>query len=72
MNFISFNTDLIIGTYANKDVLSAFKQNVNRTSTIHQGMTINEISEVVSEKVISVIKEQFQATRIEFEAKSKK
>lgn len=34
-------------------------------------MSVKEISEIVSEKIISIIKEQFEATKTEFETRQK-
>jgi hypothetical protein len=35
-------------------------------------MSVKEISEVVSEKIISVVKAQFEITKAQFEIKEKK
>ena len=71
MNILSFNTDFASSNLSNKDVLSAFKQNPEKTLTIQQGMTPKEISDVVSDKIIAIVKEQFQATKEKFEEKEK-
>ncbi len=71
METLSFNTNFSNNSYTNKDVLSVFKETSEKSVNIHQGMTVKEISEIVSEKVISVVKEQFEATRAEFENKGK-
>lgn len=72
MQTLSFNMNLANSTYSNKDVLSAFKETSEKNLAIHQGMSVKEISEIVSEKIITVVKEQFEATKIEYENKIKK
>lgn len=69
MNLLSFNNELVYSLEANKDVLSVFKQSSDKKFTIKQGMTIREISDVVSEKIINVVKEQFDITREDFNTK---
>ena len=54
------------------DVLSAFKETSEKNLNIHQGMSVKEISEIVSEKIITVVKKQFEATKTQFETKEKK
>jgi len=72
METLSFNTNFANNSYSNKDVLSAFKETTEKKLNIHQGMSVSEISEIVSEKIITVVKEQFEATRTQFEIKEKK
>jgi len=69
MKTLSFNTNFTNNSYSNKDVLSAFKETPEKNLNIHHGMSVMEISEIVSEKIITVIKEQFEATKVQFEAK---
>jgi len=69
MNFLTFNNEVTSNAYSDRDVLSVFKQQPERAMTIQQGMSAKEISDVVSEKVIAVVKEQFEATKVEFQAK---
>jgi serine/threonine protein phosphatase PrpC len=72
METLSFNTNYSNNSYSNKDVLSAFKETSEKNLNIHQGMSVKEISEIVSEKIITVVKEQFEATKTQFETKEKK
>jgi len=72
METLSFNTNFANNSYSNQDVLSAFKETSEKILNIHQGMSVNEISEIVSEKIITVVKEQFEATKTQFETKEKK
>jgi serine/threonine protein phosphatase PrpC len=46
-------------------------QTSEKNLNIHQGMSVKEISEIVSEKIITVVKEQFEATKTQFETKEK-
>lgn len=71
METLSFDTNYSNNSYSNKDVLSVFKETSGKKLNIHQGMSVKEISEVVSEKIITVIREQFEETKIQFETKEK-
>ncbi|MEN9909183.1 MAG: hypothetical protein RLZZ540_2332 [Bacteroidota bacterium] len=72
MSLLTFNNDLANTLEVNKDVLSVFRQSNDKKITIRQGMSISEISEVVSEKIINVVKEQFEITKEDFETKTVK
>ena len=72
METLSFNTNYGNNSYSNKDVLSAFKETSEKNLNIHQGMSVKEISEIFSEKIITVVKEQFETTKTQFETKEKK
>lgn len=69
METLSFNTNYANNSYSNKDVLSAFKETSEKNLNIHQGMSVKEISEIVSEKIITVVKKQFETTKTQFETK---
>lgn len=69
MDVLPLNNEATSNAFLNQDVLSVFKQNTKRAMTIHQGMSPTEISDVVSEKVITVVKEQFEVTKTEFQQK---
>ncbi len=71
MDILSFNRDFSDNSFSNKDVLSAFKQATAKNQTIQRGMSVTEISDLVSEKIITVIKHQFEETKIQFENKAK-
>ena len=71
MDILSFNRDFSDNSFSNKDVLSAFKQTTAKNQTIQRGMSVTEISDLVSEKIITVIKHQFEETKIQFENKAK-
>jgi hypothetical protein len=72
MNNLSFDNNFEGNSMIDEDVLSAFKQNSKRSMNIQHGMSAKEISDVVSEKIIAVVKEQFEATKVEFESKGRK
>ena len=69
MNILSFNNNCENNSLPNKDILSVFRNKDEKNLTIQQGMSVNEIAEIVSEKVIGIVKEQFQATREQFQTK---
>ncbi len=68
MTLLSLNPGCANINYRSKDVLSAFKQTTEKKITIQQGMSANEISEIVSEKIIGVVKERFKDTKSRFES----
>lgn len=67
----SLNINYAKNSYSRKDVLSAFRETSEKNLTIHQGMSVQEISEVVSERIMNIVKEQFEATKVQFELKEK-
>ena len=69
MSKLTFNPDFSVSTASHTDVLSVFKPHAGKSLTIRHGMSVKEISEVVSENVIAVVKEQFEATKKQFQAK---
>jgi len=69
MNILSSNSDFATSSFSDKDVLSAFKQEPEKPMTIQKGMSPNEISDVVSEKVIALVRKQFQLTKEQFQSK---
>jgi hypothetical protein len=71
MRNLSFSNDLTIHSSLDKDVLSVFKPTEEKTLTIQQGMSVLEISDIVSEKIIAIVKEQFQATKDQFTSTGK-
>jgi serine/threonine protein phosphatase PrpC len=72
METLTFNINYPSNSYSNQDVLSVFKESSEKNLNIHQGMSVKEISEIVSEKIIIAVKEQFEATKTQFETKEKK
>lgn len=69
MRSLSLNNIYFNSLDSKEDVLSVFRVTPKKNIKIEEGMTANEISEIVSEKIIANIKEQFEATKIQFEAK---
>ena len=68
MNTLSFNQEFNQSHFRDQDILSAFrKDNQAHVKEIHHGMTAKEISEVVSDRLIAVVKEQFDAAKREFQ-----
>lgn len=71
MDRLFLNTDIGTGFSGNRDILAVFRPAAERQSTIQQGMTVHEISEVVSDRILAVIQEQFQAVQAEYEAETR-
>jgi hypothetical protein len=68
MNTLSFNQEFNQRHIPEQDVLSAFRKGDRAQATeIKQGMTPEEISEVVSDRLIAVVKEQFDAAKKQFQ-----
>jgi hypothetical protein len=66
---LSFNPNFENNSNSKNDVLSVFKEKPEKNMTIRQGMSVEEISEIFSENIMKIILEQFEATKIKFEAK---
>jgi len=64
-----FNNNFSAPIATDKDILAVFNQDAEKSKTIRQGMSVQEISEIVSDRVIAVVKEQFEATKKEFQKK---
>jgi len=58
MSLFSLNTNCANESNANVDILAAFRNHDEKESTIRQGMSINEISDVVSDRLMEIIKNQ--------------
>ncbi len=67
MSIMSFNPNFLQEVYSEKDILAAFNQNSEKPKEIEPGMTPDEIAEIVTEKLMVIVRAQFEATRIEFE-----
>lgn len=71
MNIQLFNNNSMSNNPSHKDVLSVFRLDSDNSLIIQHGMSVNEISDVVSDRIIAIVKEQFKATKKEFEAELK-
>lgn len=71
MGPISFDQEFSKGVSPNKDLLSGFSKNSEKRMVIQSEMSVKEISEVVSEKLMAIIREQFNATEEKFLAEKK-
>lgn len=71
MTTFSFNPDCPPSISRERDVLSSFKNHSEKPEQIMQGMSPKEISEVVSEKVMAVVREQFENTKNSFREREK-
>lgn len=71
MTLVSLNPEGYQLQQKERDILSVFKQHSSKSNEIQKGMTPNEIAEIVSEHFIDVVKQQFEHTKKEFQAKAK-
>ncbi len=71
MESLPFNSNFTNSVSLNKDVLSVFKKTSEKNLSIHRGMSVKEISDIVSEKIMTVVREQFEETKIKYETKEK-
>jgi hypothetical protein len=67
MNIMSFNSSFSRDTGSRRNVLSVFNQNPVKPTEVEPWMTPDEIAEIISEKLMVIVRAQFEATRIEFE-----
>lgn len=58
MNLLSLNTNCVKEQNSNIDVLAAFRISNEKEVTIKQGMSVNEISDIVSDRLIELITNQ--------------
>lgn len=70
MNFISLNSEENKNYLMEKDILSAFDQVAVKPTQINQGMSPKQISEVVSDHLMSVVKKQFDTAKLNYQANS--
>jgi transcriptional regulator with XRE-family HTH domain len=68
MNLLSFNNKTYAKAGPERDVLAGFKQTPPEAVEIKQGMTPQQIAEIVSDRVMEVVKEQFELTKEQFKA----
>jgi len=60
-------------SHLNKDVLSVFKQSSSGNKEENfEDMSVEEVSEVVSEKIMEIIRQQFEETKAQIEAEQQK
>ena len=64
-----FDKNLNRGNFGDRDVLSAFRKTSENRGEIQRGMSPQEIAEIVSDRLIEVVKGQFQAAKKEFDEK---
>ncbi|MBN8853361.1 MAG: hypothetical protein BGO55_12515 [Sphingobacteriales bacterium 50-39] len=64
-----FDRSMGQGNYGDRDVLSAFRKTQEQRSEIQQGMSPKEIAEIFSDRLMEVVKDQFQEARKKFEEK---
>jgi hypothetical protein len=72
MKTLLFNEKHTVNSFQNREAFTVIKEKPIKKNLIQNGMTINEISDIVSEKIINVVKEQFEQTKINFESLEKK
>ena len=70
MSITYFNPELSKSSHAD-DVLSSIRQNAGKNMEIHENMSSREISDVVSDRLISVVKKQFEIAKKDFQSRSK-
>ena len=68
MKNTSFNINFTNENTFEKDLLAVFKKHDIKVDEIKNGMSANEIADVVSDKLIVVVKKQFDNAKKEFES----
>jgi hypothetical protein len=69
MNTLSFNQKMNQSNLRDRDVLSAFRKTPERRSEIERGMSPQEIAEIVSDRLMAIVKDQFEAAKKQFDEK---
>ena len=69
MTFISLSPEENQNNLFEQDVLSVFQQPDNKKE-IRQGMSPHEIAEITSDHLIMIIRSQFEAVKVRFQAQS--
>lgn len=72
MNLITFHADENQSFNSERNILSAFKQHSDKPKEIKQGMSPDEIADIVSDRLIEVVRHQFEEAKKQFQAKAKK
>jgi len=70
MNLISFNPVENQNSCLESDILSVFKPDQEKKGEIQEGMSPKEIAEIVSDHLITIVRNQFEIAKREFQAKS--
>jgi hypothetical protein len=55
--------------YRDRDVLSVFRKTPKKKTEIEPGMSPEEIVEIVTDRLMDIIREQFQAAKKQFQEK---
>jgi|GEM_PF-6455831 len=72
MNTTRNKIEFSILSYENRNALSVFKQSSDKKDESFEDMSIEEVSEVVSEKIMEIIRQQFEETKAQIEAEQQK
>lgn len=64
-----FDDNMNPGSFGDRDVLSAFRQTPENRAEIQRGMSPQEIADIVSDRLMKVVKDQFEAAKKEFDKK---
>jgi hypothetical protein len=71
MKKISLNTAENQDYWMEKDILSAYRQQTEKSNHIQQGMSPLEIADIVSDRLIDLVKAQFDSVKAEYLSKNK-
>ena len=71
MNILSLNPEDNKKMMIERDSFSSFHQHSTKDNQIRQGMSPGEISDVVSDHLMAVVKEQFENAKKQFQVKAK-
>ena len=64
-----FDKNVNQGNFGNRDVLAAFRTAPEKKAEIQQGMSPQEIADIVSDRLMEVVKDQFQAAKKDYDAR---
>ena len=71
MNKISLNPIENQNYLMERDILSAFREQPEKSKQIQQGMSPVEIADIISDRLMDIIKKEFETVKQDFIAKNK-
>jgi hypothetical protein len=67
MNPFLFDNELSQHNAGDRDVLSVFRKESEKSTEIRQGMTPGEIAEIVSDRIMTLVKGQFKEAKKQYQ-----
>lgn len=71
MNYITLNPEENQNSQQEQNSSASFKSPLTKEDAIQQGMSANQIADIVSDHIIDNVKRQFETAKKEYQAKAK-